>query len=105
MIADSTLRKTRFRTLPETGPDEEGDRPCLRKVIRKYPTSEYANSDKESSRRRDQIAGKEMTVGRYELEQRTLISARSTASKTVGGPSIRQAAVEEEHGAAHDGPY
>ncbi len=49
---------------------------ALEEVIRKYPTSEYANSAKAKLEgARDQLAGKEMTVGRYELEKRNYIGA------------------------------
>ncbi|BBF91606.1 outer membrane protein assembly factor BamD [Blastochloris tepida] len=49
---------------------------ALDEVVRKYPDSEYA----ESARRkitiaRDQLAGKEMTIGRYYQEKRNYIGA------------------------------
>src|ERR1700760_4249228 len=44
---------------------------ALQEVIRKYPTSEYAVSAKAKLEgARDQLAGKEMDVGRYNLERR-----------------------------------
>ena len=44
---------------------------ALEEVIRKYPTSEYATSAKAKLEgARDQLAGKEMDVGRYYLEKR-----------------------------------
>jgi len=50
-------------------------------VIRKYPTSEYANSAKAKLEgARDQLAGKEMTVGRYYMESATT-PPRSTVSR------------------------
>ena len=49
---------------------------ALDEVIRKYPTSEYANSAKEKLEvARDQLAGKEMQVGRYYLEKRNYTGA------------------------------
>ena len=43
---------------------------ALDEVIRKYPDSEYANSAKQKIEvARDQLAGKEMQVGRYYLEK------------------------------------
>jgi outer membrane protein assembly factor BamD len=49
---------------------------ALEEVIRKYPTSEYAISAKAKLEgARDQLAGREMTVGRYELEKRNYIGA------------------------------
>ena len=49
---------------------------ALEEVIRKYPTSEYANSAKAKLEgARDQLAGKEMEVGRYNLEKRNFTGA------------------------------
>jgi outer membrane protein assembly factor BamD len=49
---------------------------ALEEVIRKYPTSEYANSAKAKlDAARDQLAGKEMEIGRYELQQRNYVGA------------------------------
>jgi outer membrane protein assembly factor BamD len=45
-------------------------------VIRKYPTSEYANSAKAKLEgARDQLAGKEMDVGRYYLAKKDYTAA------------------------------
>jgi len=49
---------------------------ALEEVIRKYPTSEYSISAKAKLEgARDQLAGKEMEIGRYELEQRNYVGA------------------------------
>jgi outer membrane protein assembly factor BamD len=49
---------------------------ALDEVIRKYPTSEYAESAKRKlDVARDQLAGKEMMVGRYYLERRNFAGA------------------------------
>ncbi|QIB36128.1 outer membrane protein assembly factor BamD [Ancylobacter pratisalsi] len=49
---------------------------ALEDVVRKYPDSEYAVSAKKKLEiARDQIAGKEMMVGRYYLEQRNYAGA------------------------------
>ena len=49
---------------------------ALEEVIRKYPTSEYANSAKAKlEAARDQLAGKEMVIGRYNLEKRNYTGA------------------------------
>jgi outer membrane protein assembly factor BamD len=49
---------------------------ALEEVIRKYPTSEYAISAKAKLEgARDQLAGREMSVGRYELEKRNYTGA------------------------------
>ena len=46
---------------------------ALEEVIRKYPTSEYATSAKAKLEgARDQLAGKEMDVGRYYIDQARL---------------------------------
>jgi outer membrane protein assembly factor BamD len=49
---------------------------ALEEVVRKYPTSEYAVSAKAKlEAARDQLAGREMTVGRYNLEKRNFTGA------------------------------
>jgi outer membrane protein assembly factor BamD len=49
---------------------------ALEEVIRKYPTSEYSNQAKQKLEgARDQIAGKEMDVGRYYMEKRDYAAA------------------------------
>jgi outer membrane protein assembly factor BamD len=49
---------------------------ALEEVVRKYPTSEYANTAKAKlEAARDQLAGKEMEIGRYNLQQRDYIGA------------------------------
>jgi len=49
---------------------------ALDEVVRKYPTSEYAVSAKAKLEgARDQLAGKEMEVGRYNLEKRNYTAA------------------------------
>lgn len=49
---------------------------ALDEVIRKYPTSEYAVSAKQKVEiARDQLAGKEMQIGRYYLEKKDFTGA------------------------------
>jgi outer membrane protein assembly factor BamD len=49
---------------------------ALDEVIRKYPASEYAVSAKQKTEiARDQLAGKEMQIGRYYLERREYLAA------------------------------
>ena len=49
---------------------------ALEDVVRKYPTSEYAVSAKAKlEAARDQLAGKEMDIGRYNLQKRNYIGA------------------------------
>ena len=49
---------------------------ALEEVIRKYPTTEYATSAKQKIEvARDQLAGKEMQIGRYYLEKKDYTGA------------------------------
>ncbi len=49
---------------------------ALEEVIRKFPSSEYANSAKQKIEvARDQLAGKEMQIGRYYLEKKDYTGA------------------------------
>lgn len=49
---------------------------ALQEVVRKYPTSEYANSAKKKIEgARDQLAGKEMDIGRYYMQRRDYTAA------------------------------
>ena len=49
---------------------------ALQEVVRKYPTSEYAISAKKKiDMARDQLAGKEMDVGRFYMKKRDFIGA------------------------------
>jgi outer membrane protein assembly factor BamD len=49
---------------------------ALEEVVRKYPDSEYATAAKQKIQAaRDQLAGKEMSVGRYYMEKRDYTAA------------------------------
>ena len=49
---------------------------ALEEVVGKYPTSEYAVSAKQKlEAARDQLAGKEMNIGRYDLQKRNYTGA------------------------------
>src|ERR1700722_12542534 len=49
---------------------------ALQEVIRKYPNSEYAiNAKKKIEMARDQLAGKEMQIGRYYMNSRDFVGA------------------------------
>ena len=69
---------------------------ALEEVIRKYPTSEYATSAKAKLEgARDQLAGKEMDVGRYYMEKRTTrppstVSRRSLPATRPRGMSRKR---------------
>jgi outer membrane protein assembly factor BamD len=48
----------------------------LEEVVRKYPTSEYAGAAKKKLEGgRDQLAGREMTIGRYYMDRRDFTAA------------------------------
>jgi len=49
---------------------------ALEEVVRKYPNTEYANSSKQKlEMARDQLAGKEMMIGRYYLDRKDFTGA------------------------------
>jgi outer membrane protein assembly factor BamD len=49
---------------------------ALDEIVRKYPTSEYAEAARQKiNMARDQLAGKEMMIGRYYLERRNYTGA------------------------------
>jgi len=68
-----------FDQIPEISRDQErADKAVqtLDEVVRKYPNSEYAVAAKRKiEMARDQLAGKEMDIGRYNLQQRNYIGA------------------------------
>lgn len=68
-----------FDEIPDITRDQDRTEKALNaldEVIRKYPTSEYAISAKEKVQvARDQLAGKEMNVGRYYLEKKDYTGA------------------------------
>jgi outer membrane protein assembly factor BamD len=68
-----------FDQIPDITRDQERTDKALSaldEVIRKFPTSEYANSAKQKIQvARDQLAGKEMQVGRYYLDKKDYTGA------------------------------
>jgi outer membrane protein assembly factor BamD len=68
-----------FERLPDATRDQartEKAIASLEEVVRKYPNTEYAVSAKRKiDVARDQLAGKEMTVGRYYMENRNFTGA------------------------------
>lgn len=68
-----------FDNIPDVTRDQRSTRQALDaldEVIRKYPNTEYAVSAKKKVEvARDQLAGKEMMVGRYYLENRNYTGA------------------------------
>jgi len=68
-----------YDQIPDITRDQAGTEKALNaldEVIRKYPTSEYATNAKQKIEiARDQLAGKEMAVGRYYLEKKDYTGA------------------------------
>jgi outer membrane protein assembly factor BamD len=68
-----------FDQIPDVSRDQgrtERAMSALEEVARKYPNTEYANSAKKKLEvARDQLAGKEMDVGRYYMERRDYTGA------------------------------
>jgi outer membrane protein assembly factor BamD len=68
-----------FDQIPEISRDQERAERAVQtldEVVRKYPNSEYAVAAKRKiEMARDQLAGKEMEIGRYNLQQRNYIGA------------------------------
>lgn len=68
-----------FDQIPDVNRDQARTRKAvdaLQEVIRKFPDTEYAESAKQKIQvARDNLAGKEMTIGRYYMEKRNFIGA------------------------------
>lgn len=68
-----------FRQMPEVTRDQTDTARAalaMQEVVDRYPNSEYAEDARTKLRQaRDQLAGKEMQVGRYYLERRNYIGA------------------------------
>jgi outer membrane protein assembly factor BamD len=68
-----------FRQIPDVTQDQKESRQAIdamQEVVQRWPDSEYAEDAKTKIRfARDQLAGKEMQVGRYYLERREYIAA------------------------------
>ena len=77
--AQYLIAASHYDQIPDTSRDQgrtEKAIAALEEVIRKYPTSEYANSAKAKLEgARDQLAGKEMDIGRYNLDKRNYTGA------------------------------
>jgi outer membrane protein assembly factor BamD len=72
--AQYLIAASNFDQIPDISRDQgrtEKSIAALEEVIRKYPTSEYATSAKRKiEAARDQLAGKEMNIGRYYMEKK-----------------------------------
>src|SRR5262249_13637876 len=68
-----------FEEIPDISRDQartERALGALEEVIRKYPTREYANAAKQKIEvARDQLAGKEMDIGRYYMKKKDYTGA------------------------------
>lgn len=68
-----------FKQIPDVTRDQEMSEKALsamNELIQRFPNSEYADdAQKKINITRDQLAGKEMEVGRYYLKQRNFIAA------------------------------
>lgn len=77
--AQFLIASSYFDEIPDITRDQDRTEKALGaldEVIRKYPTSEYAVSAKQKVEvARDQLAGKEMQVGRYYLEKKDYTGA------------------------------
>jgi outer membrane protein assembly factor BamD len=77
--AQYLIAASHYDQIPDISRDQartEKAMAALEEVIRKYPTSEYATSAKKKLEgARDQLAGKEMEIGRYNLEKRNYTGA------------------------------
>jgi outer membrane protein assembly factor BamD len=77
--AQYLIAASHYDQIPDISRDQgrtEKAMSALEEVIRKYPTSEYAVSAKAKLEgARDQLAGKEMEIGRYNLEKRNFTGA------------------------------
>jgi len=77
--AQYLIAASHYDQIPDVSRDQgrtEKAMAALEEVIRKYPTSEYAVSAKAKLEgARDQLAGKEMEIGRYNLAKHNYIGA------------------------------
>jgi outer membrane protein assembly factor BamD len=77
--AQYLIAASHYDQIPDTSRDQgrtEKAINALEEVVRKYPTSEYANAAKAKLEgARDQLAGREMNVGRYYMEKRDFTAA------------------------------
>ncbi len=77
--AQYLIAVSNFDQIPDVSRDQgrtEKSIAALEEVIRKFPTSEYATSAKKKiEAARDQLAGKEMNVGRWYMDKRDYTAA------------------------------
>jgi outer membrane protein assembly factor BamD len=77
--AQYLIAASHYDQIPDISRDQgrtEKAMAALEEVIRKYPTSEYATSAKKKLEgARDQLAGREMAIGRYYMQKRDYTAA------------------------------
>lgn len=77
--AEFLMASSYYNEIPDVSRDQgrtEQALAALEEVVRKYPTSEYAeNAKRKIQFARDQLAGKEMQIGRYYLERKDYTGA------------------------------
>jgi outer membrane protein assembly factor BamD len=77
--AEFLMASSYYNQIPDVSRDQgrtEKALAALEEVVRKYPTSEYAENAKQKIQfARDQLAGKEMQIGRYYLERKDYTGA------------------------------
>src|SRR5271169_673908 len=77
--AQYLIAASHYDQIPDTSRDQgrtEKAIAALDEVVRKYPTSEYANAAKAKlEAARDQLAGKEMSIGRYYMDRHDYAAA------------------------------
>jgi outer membrane protein assembly factor BamD len=83
--AQYMIGQSYFKQIPEVTRDQDATKKAIaamQEVVDKYPNSEYVDdAQKAIVVARDQIAGKEMEIGRYNLERKRNTPAPSTASR------------------------
>ena len=77
--AQYLMAMSNYKQIPDVTRDQERSEKALvalQELVQKYPTSEYAADAKAKIQiTRDQLAGKEMEIGRYYLERRNFPAA------------------------------
>ncbi|WP_232629067.1 outer membrane protein assembly factor BamD [Methylobacterium sp. Leaf118] len=77
--AQYLMAMSQYKQIPDVTRDQERSERALvalQELVQKYPTSEYANDAKSKIQiTRDQLAAKEMEVGRFYLEKRSFPAA------------------------------
>jgi len=77
--AQYLIAQSNYRRIPDVTRDQGSTEKAMegmREIVERYPDSEYAaDARRKVVQTRDQLAGKEMQVGRYYLERREYIAA------------------------------